>query len=138
MTGEFIGILVCLLIPPVIPGYVLYENPKKSNYEVGEGTKVFLKLYQQCLKMNTAACVGYKLFSTSWNYLQNTKFPQSDDATGSEVGRQEMEENVDGVLLQKFIQSVTPTSLWSSSSAAQTARGKCHTSVYIKYVIGSV
>jgi hypothetical protein len=139
MTGEFTGILVsCLLMSPVIPGHVLYENPKLFNYEEGEGNKAFLKLYEQCLKMDTEACVGYKLLSTSWSYLQNTTILQSDDATGSEAGRQEMEENVDGVLLQKFMQFVTPSSLWSSSSAAKTARRKCHISFYLTYIIGSV
>jgi hypothetical protein len=139
MTGEFIGILVsCLLMSPAIPGYVLYGNPKKSNDEVGEGNKVFLKLYEQCLKMNTEACVGYKLLSASWGGLQSTTIVQSDGATGSEAGRQEMEENVDGVLLQKFMQSVTASSLWSPSGAAQKATRKCNTSFYLKYITGSV
>jgi hypothetical protein len=135
MTGEFIGILVsCLLMFPAIPGYVLYENPKKSNDEVGEENNVFLKLYEQCLKMNTEACVGYKLLSN----LRSTTIVQSDNATGSEAGRQEMEENVDGVLLQEFVQSVTATSLRSSSGATETAARKCNTSCYLKYIVGSV
>ena len=49
---------------------------------------------------------------------------ESDEATENGAGRQEMEEHVDGVLLQKFVQSVTPYSLWSSFSAAQTATRK--------------
>jgi hypothetical protein len=125
MTEEFIGILVsCLILSPVIRGYVLDENPKKSNHEDGEGNKVFLKMYEQCIKMDTEACVSYKLLSASWSYLQNTKLLQSDDATENGAGRQEMEEHVDGVLLQKFTQFVTPSSLWSSFSAANTARRK--------------
>jgi hypothetical protein len=125
MTGEFIVILFsCIFLSPVIPGYVLNENPKKYNFEEGERNKIFLKLYEKCMKMDTEACVGYKLLCTSWSHLQNTIFLQSDDATESEVGRQEMEEKVDGVLLQKFIQSVTSSSLWSSSSTAQMARRK--------------
>lgn len=125
MTGEFIVILFsCIFLSPVIPGYVLNENPKKYNFEEGERNKIFLKLYEKCMKMDTEACVGYKLLCTSWSHLQNTIFLQSDDATESEAGRQEMEEKVDGVLLQKFIQSVTSSSLWSSSSTAQMARRK--------------
>ena len=125
MTEEFIGILVsCLILSPVISGYDLDENPKKSNLEEGEGNRVFLKLYEQCIKMDTEACVGYKLLSTSRSYLHNTIFLQSDDAADNGAGRQEMEEHVDGVLLQKFIQFVTPSSLWPSFSAAHTARRK--------------
>ena len=124
MTEEFIGILVsCLILSPVIRGYVLDENPKKSNHEE-EGNKVFLKLYEQCLNMDTEACVGYKLLSTSWSHLQNATLLQLDEATENGAGSQEMEEHVDGVLLQKFIQFVTPSSLWSSFSAAHTARRK--------------
>jgi hypothetical protein len=124
MTEAFIGILVsCLILSPVIRGYVLDENPKKSNHDE-EGNKVFLKLHEQCLNMDTEACVGYKLLSTSWSYLQNTTVLPLDDATENGAGRQEMEEHVDGVLLQKFIQFVTPSSLWPSFSAAHTARGK--------------
>jgi len=53
MTEEFIGISVsCLILYPVISGYVSDENPKKSNNEE-EGNKMFLKLYEQCLNMNT-------------------------------------------------------------------------------------
>jgi hypothetical protein len=111
-------------LSPAISGYVLDENSKKSNHEEVEGNKVFLKLYEQCLKMDTEACVGYKLLSTSWNYLQNTTLLQSEDGTENGAGRQQMEEHVDGVLLQKFIQFVTPSSLWSSFSAAHTAKRK--------------
>ena len=125
MTEEFIWILVsCLILSPVVSGYVLDENPKKSNHEEGEANKVLLKLYEQCLKTDTQACVSYKLLSTSWRYLQHTAFLQSDDATKNGAGRQEMEEHVDGVLLQKFIQSVTPSSLWPSFSAAHTSKSK--------------
>ena len=125
MTEEFIGVLVsCLILSPVIRGYVLDENPKKSNHEEGEGDKVFLKLFEQCLKMDTEACVGYKLLSSSWSYLQNTAFLQSDVATENGAGRQEMEEHIDGVLLQKFTQFVTPSSSGPSFSAAHTARRK--------------
>ena len=139
MTEEFIRILVsCLVLSPVISGYVLDENPKKSNHEEVEGNKVFLKLYEQCLKMDTEACVGYKLLSTSWNYFQNTTLLQSDDGTENGAGRQEMEEHVDGVLLQKFIQFVIPSSLWSSFSAAHMAKRKLHTSFYLKCLIGGV
>jgi hypothetical protein len=125
MTGEFISILAsCLLLSPVISSYILDQNPKNYNYEKGEGNKVFLKLYEKCLKMNTEACIGYKLLSTAWSYVQNTTFVQSDDATANGAGREEMEEHVDGVLLQKFIEFVTPSSLWSSSGAVHTARRK--------------
>jgi len=125
MREEFIWILFsCLILSPVICGYVLDENPKKSNHEEAEGNKVFLKLYEHCLQMDTEACIGYKLLRTSWNYLQNTTLLQSDDATENGAGRQEMEEHVNSVLLQKFIQFVTPSSLWSSFSEAHTARRK--------------
>jgi hypothetical protein len=125
MTEKFIWILVsCLILSPLIRGYVLDENPKKFDHEEGKGKKVFLQLYEQCLKMDTEACVGYKLLSTSWRYLQNTKLRQSDDETENGTGRQEMEERVDGVLFKKFIRFVTPSSLWSSFSAAHTATRK--------------
>ena len=124
MTEEFIGILVsCLILSPVISGYVSDENPKKSNHEEEEN-KVFLKLYEQCLNMDTEACVGYKMLSTSWSYLRNTTNVQLNDATENGAGRQEMEEEVDGVLLQKFIQFVAPSSLWPPFSAAHTTRRK--------------
>ena len=125
MTEEFIGILVsCLILSPVIRGYVLDENLKKFDHEEGKGNKVYLQLYEQCLQMDTEACVGYKLLSTSWRYLPNTKLRQSDDETENGAGRQEMEEHVDGVLLKKFIQFVTPSSLWSSFSTAHTGTRK--------------
>jgi hypothetical protein len=125
MTEEFIGILVSsLLLSPVISGYILGENPKNYNNEKGEGNKVFLKMYEQCLKMDTEACIGYKLFSTAWSYIQNTTLVQLDDATENGAGREEMEEHVDGVLLQKFIEFVTPSSLWSSPGVVHTARRK--------------
>jgi hypothetical protein len=125
MTEEFVGILVsCLILSPVICGNALDENPKKFNHEKGEGNKVFLKLYEQCIKMDTEACVGYKLLSTSWSYLHNTTFLQSDDATENGAGRQELEEHVNDVLLQKFVQFLTPFSLWSPFSATHTASRK--------------
>ena len=135
---RFIRILVsCLLLSHVVLGYILDKNHKNSDYEQGERNKVFLKLYDQCLKMDTESCIGYKLFRTAWSYIQNTTLVQSDDVRESETAGEEMEEYVNGVLLQKFIEFVTPSSLWSTPLAGHTAKRKLHTSFCLNNLIST-
>jgi hypothetical protein len=69
--------------------------------------------------MDAEACVGYKLFNSAASYFQKTTKTQSAETRG-----QETEEKVDNILLQKFLELVTPSSIWTTSTTADGARRK--------------
>jgi hypothetical protein len=125
MVRRFIGIWASFLVLfPVTLAYILDENPNNSKYEVQQGTEVSSKLYERCLQMDTGACLSYKLFNFATSFIQNTTLMQLDNKTKNGKGRQEMEDQVDSILLQKFLDFLIPSSMWSPSDMPEAARRK--------------
>jgi hypothetical protein len=129
MSRGFIGIWASFLVlSPVTTANIVDGYSKNSNYNLQEGKRLSSKLYERCLEIDTEACVGYKLFSTALSYFQDTTDSQSDDTADNGTIGQDMEGQVDGILLQKFLELVTPSSMWASRTA-DAARRESHFSL---------
>jgi hypothetical protein len=127
MLRGFVGIWASFLIlSPVTTAYIVDEYSKIS--DIQEGKRLSSKLYERCLEMDAEACVGYKLFKSATSYFQKATETQSAETRGNGTRRQETEEQVDDILLQKFLELVTPSFMWTSRMA-DGARRKLHSSV---------
>jgi hypothetical protein len=123
MLRGFVGIWASFLVlSPVTTAYIMDEYSKNSDARGGK--RLSSKLYERCLEMDTEACVGYKLFNYAASYFQETTETQSAETTGNRTRGQQTEDEVDDILLHKFLELVTPSSTWTTTRTADGMTGK--------------
>jgi hypothetical protein len=129
MLRGFVGILVSsLVLSPVTTAYIVDEYSKNS--DIQEGKRLSSKLYERCIEMDTQACIGYKLLKSAANYFQKTTEIRSAETRDNGTRGLETEEQVDGILLQKFLDFVT-SSIWTTSRTVDGASGKSRLLCYL-------
>jgi hypothetical protein len=121
MLRDFVGICIsCLIFSSVTEAYTQDEHSKSSKHDIREGQRLYSKLYERCLQMDTEACVGYKLLRSAVSYFQQTK--RTELAEAGTDKRSEVQ--VDDILPQKFLELVTPSSIRTTNRTADSARRK--------------
>ncbi|XP_069681132.1 uncharacterized protein [Periplaneta americana] len=105
-----------LLISTVAPATIPEETSRKSS-DVND-TKIPLELYSQCLKMDTVACVGYKILS----FVNSNEQNRTGRGTPNKSDTTTMEDKVDDVLLGKTLEYMVPDLNLSTPDAKLAAR----------------
>jgi hypothetical protein len=125
MEGRLIGIWASFLIlSPVTPAYIFDETSNNSKDEVRQGTTAASKLRERSLQTNSEARLNYKLLNNATHFIQNKKLIQLDNKTNNQNGTQKMEVEHNSDLLEKFLEFVAPSSMWSPSDMTDAARRK--------------
>jgi hypothetical protein len=118
-----------LVLFSVTQAHILDENSRNLNYKECAKLRVSSKLYEYCLQTGSLACLGYKLFNIVASDAENTTHIQSDCRIQNGIGRHEMEDRVDSILLKEFLEFLTPSSSWSSSNAPDMDRRKLYDTI---------
>jgi hypothetical protein len=113
-----------LVVCAATSSFTVDEYAKASMHDTREGERISSRLYERCLEMDTEACFGYKLVRSAASFFQQTTGSELSDTTDDGTRAKDTEGHVDEILLQKFFELVTPSSIRATNRTAGAARRK--------------